>query len=125
MREKLIELIQGAFNKCCSMICAQECDYYDKDLKAADRSCQAKLFADMLIANGVTFAKDTKVPINHESITIKPDGIHELSPHKFVLEKRLRNVTVEILRCTECGEVSVGWRKQDNTEDITEGEGNE
>lgn len=59
VREKLTELIQCSFDKCCSMICGNECEYFDKYAKMSDRSCQAKLFADHLIANGVTFAKDT------------------------------------------------------------------
>ena len=53
---------------------------------------------------------------DHEEITIKPDGIHDLSPHKFKLDQRLRNVTIEILRCEECGEVSIGWYRQEDTE---------
>lgn len=57
---------------------------------------------------------------NHNGITIKPDGIHELSPHKFKLEQKLRNVTVEILRCEECGEVSIGWYRQEDTEEVEE-----
>ena len=57
---------------------------------------------------------------NHDGIVIKPDGIHALSPHKFVLEQRLRNVTIEILCCQECGEVSIGWYRQEDTEDITD-----
>lgn len=53
-----------------------------------------------------------------EGITIKPDGIHELSPHKFLLDAKYKNVTVEILRCEKCGEVSIGWYRQENTEEI-------
>lgn len=57
---------------------------------------------------------------NHGEVTIKPDGVHVLSPHKFHLERRLKNVTVEILKCPDCGEVSIGWIPQADTEDITE-----
>jgi hypothetical protein len=57
-----------------------------------------------------------------DGITIKPDGVHELSPHPFALERKLRNVTVEVLRCPICGEYSIGWTRQPNTEDITEEE---
>ena len=57
---------------------------------------------------------------NHNGITIKPDGIHELAPHKFKLEQKLRNVTIEILRCEECGEVSIGWYRQEDTEEVEE-----
>lgn len=51
-------------------------------------------------------------------VTIKPDGIHELSPHNFVLDGKYKNVTVEILRCKNCGEVSIGWYMQDDTEEL-------
>lgn len=54
----------------------------------------------------------------HNGITIRPDGIHELSPHKYVLEQRLRNVTIEILHCKVCGKVSIGWYRQEDTEEI-------
>lgn len=58
------------------------------------------------------------MPCDYEGITIKPDGIHELSPHRFVLEKRLRNVTIEILRCPVCGEESVGWYRKEDTKEV-------
>ena len=48
-------------------------------------------------------------------VTIKPDGEHELSPHAFKLSRTLHNVTVQILKCAECGEESVGWTAQENT----------
>lgn len=55
-----------------------------------------------------------------DGITIKPDGEHELSACHFQLDKRLKNVTIEILVCPKCGKVSIGWYKQENTEDITD-----
>lgn len=55
---------------------------------------------------------------NHNGVIIKPDGVHELSPHMFILEQKLRNVTIEILRCPTCGEVSIGWYRQSNTEEV-------
>ena len=58
--------------------------------------------------------------VNGMHITVKPDGIHELSPHIYHLEQRLKNVTVEILKCDVCGKVSIGWYKQENTEDVTD-----
>lgn len=54
----------------------------------------------------------------HEGITIKPDGIHELSPHYFKKVQVFKNVTVEILQCKKCGEVSIGWYRQENTEEV-------
>lgn len=52
-REKLVELLSGAWHKCTSVICT-ECKYYDPNAKAADRTCQGKLFADHILANVVT-----------------------------------------------------------------------
>lgn len=53
-----------------------------------------------------------------DEVIIKPDGIHPLSPHHFVEEEHLKNVTIQILRCKNCGHVSVGWCRQDNTEEV-------
>lgn len=55
---------------------------------------------------------------NDEMIVIKPDGIHPLSPHQFVEEEHLRNVTIQILRCKNCGHVSIGWHRQTDTEEV-------
>ena len=60
---------------------------------------------------------------NHNGITIKPDGIHPLSPHQYVQEEHLKNVTVQVLRCKKCGHVSIGWYRQPDTEEV--GDGNE
>ena len=54
---------------------------------------------------------------NH-GVTIKPDGIHDLSPHQYEEDVTLRNVTIQILRCKICGKVSIGWRRQENTEEV-------
>lgn len=54
----------------------------------------------------------------HKGVTIKPDGIHELSPHKYQEETKLKNVTIQILRCKTCGKVSIGWYRQENTEEV-------
>lgn len=56
----------------------------------------------------------------HNGIVFKPDGIHEAEPCMFELTQKLRNVTVEILTCPKCGNVSIGWYMQEDTEDITE-----
>jgi len=52
-----------------------------------------------------------------KGITIRPDGVHELSPHAFVLAERHTNVDIEILYCPKCGEVSIAWTRTPNTED--------
>lgn len=51
-------------------------------------------------------------------ITIKPDGVHTMSPHTFKLAQKLKNVTIEILECSECGEISIGWYRQEDTEEV-------
>lgn len=53
-----------------------------------------------------------------EGITVKPDGVHTMSPHAFKLKQKLKNVTIEILECSECGEISIGWYRQEDTEEI-------
>lgn len=54
-----------------------------------------------------------------DGVTIKPDGVHDLSPHNFVTVQILKNVTIEVVRCTVCGEISTAWYRQEDTEDIT------
>ena len=64
-------------------------------------------------------ARDVNRPCTHgEGVTVRPDGVHELSPHAYTLIQRLRNVTVEILTCETCGDVSVAWYRQDDTEEV-------
>lgn len=43
-----------------------------------------------------------------------------VDPCCFELDKRLKNVTVEILKCPICGKISIGWYPQEDTEDITD-----
>lgn len=52
-----------------------------------------------------------------DGVTVKPDGMHELDPHQYELDGIYTNVTVEILRCKKCGHVSIGWHRQENTEE--------
>lgn len=61
-----------------------------------------------------------RAPCSSIEIEIRPDGVHKLSPHQFVEEQLLRNVTAQVLRCKVCGKVSVGWYRQDDTEEIKE-----
>lgn len=51
-------------------------------------------------------------------------GEIDVSSCAYELHQRLKNVTVEILRCPKCGRTSIGWYMQENTEDITEGDYN-
>jgi hypothetical protein len=48
---------------------------------------------------------------------IKPDGIHSLDPCQYEVIEKYRNVTVEILRCKNCGHVEISWSRQENTEE--------
>lgn len=51
-------------------------------------------------------------------VTIKPDGEYEMNPCDFKLVLRYENVTVEILECKKCGDVSIGWHRQKDTKEI-------
>ena len=52
-----------------------------------------------------------------DGITVKPDGIHELDPCEYEVVEAYRNVTVEVLRCKNCGHVEISWIRQENTEE--------
>lgn len=73
---------------------------------------------------GLMEGKRTAPPRTHcshgEGVTVRPDGVHELSPHAYKLTQKLRNVTVEVLTCETCGDVSVAWYRQDDTEEVDE-----
>lgn len=51
-----------------------------------------------------------------EGVTIKPDGIHPLDPCRYQTAEIHKNVTLEVLRCVNCGHIELLWRKQENTE---------
>lgn len=53
-----------------------------------------------------------------KGIEIKPDGVHELDPCIYETVEKYRNVTVEVRRCKNCGNIDVVWYRQDNTEVI-------
>ena len=50
----------------------------------------------------------------------RPDGVHPADPTVYRLKSRLKNVTVEILEDKD-GNCSIGWYRQENTEEITDG----
>lgn len=54
-REKLSKLMVEAYERCWSTMCPT-CKEYDKRTADIRSNCQANLFADYLIAHGVTFA---------------------------------------------------------------------
>lgn len=80
-KEKLVELIPKCFQKCLRTRCT-ECEHFDKSPETGgNRFCQAYLFADHLIANGVTVLPET-------GIGDMSDGYHtfnELYHHRAVL----------------------------------------
>lgn len=51
-----------------------------------------------------------------EGISIRPDGEHELDPCIYEDVQIFKNVTVVISRCVRCGNLVLGWSRQDNTE---------
>ncbi len=57
--------------------------------------------------------------INYEEMQLYPKNV---SPHCFEEIGVYKNVTVQILRCPHCGEISVGWIRQPDTEIVYEKE---
>ena len=53
----------------------------------------------------------------HGGMTVRI-GDNTLDPCQYKLSEIHKNVTVEILKCPKCGAVSIGWYRQDDTEDI-------
>jgi hypothetical protein len=48
----------------------------------------------------------------------RPDGEHPMSLHQFVEVERIPNCEVQILKCTVCGKISIGWKRMgDRRED--------
>lgn len=54
-------------------------------------------------------------------VSIKPDGVNELDPFLYETLETHRNVTVEVIRCKNCGHIEVLWKRQENTEDGDDG----
>lgn len=53
-----------------------------------------------------------------DGVSIKPDGIHELDPCVYRDVKIIKNATVIISECENCGHVDFSWKLQDNSEEI-------
>ena len=49
---------------------------------------------------------------------IFPDGENELDPCVYEEIERYANVTVTVLRCKNCGHISVEWERQEDTEEL-------
>lgn len=52
-----------------------------------------------------------------KGIKFCPDGIHELDPCVYKDIEEHRNVTVVISKCRKCGNLTISWKRQENTED--------
>ena len=57
-----------------------------------------------------------------EGITVKPDGVNELDPCRYREVQVLKNVTIHVLECVYCGHIELEFERQENTEDITDGD---
>lgn len=55
-----------------------------------------------------------------DGVVFKPDGVNEIDACEYELIESYENVTVEILRCKNCGHIEVVWKKQYDTEQITD-----
>ena len=55
-------------------------------------------------------------------VTVKPDGINELDPCIYELVEVHKNVTVYIRKCPNCGNIDISWGRQEDTEDLMDGE---
>jgi len=55
---------------------------------------------------------------SYNGITIKPDGVHELDPCIYQDIEMYKNVTVIVSQCKNCGNISLSWLRQENTEEI-------
>ena len=57
-----------------------------------------------------------------DGIVILPDGENELDPCVYEVERTLKNVTIQILRCKKCGHMEISWVKQLDTIEIPDEE---
>lgn len=51
-------------------------------------------------------------------MVVKPDGINELDPCDYEEIQRFANVTVSVRRCKKCGNIDIGWYRQEDTEEL-------
>lgn len=57
-----------------------------------------------------------------DGIIIKPDGIHEAEAHVYDSDVCYSNISLCIWKCKKCGHYSLQWRKQPDTNTISENE---
>lgn len=51
-------------------------------------------------------------------MVIKPDGVNELDLCIYEVVENYANVTIEVLRCKNCGHTEISWYRQENTEEL-------
>lgn len=95
----------------CRMRCkCDDCPGYCPNRADSESSCAG---LEIWLKKDVGCKSDTEV-------VIYPDGKHPLElKHRYEQATVLHNVTVEILKCRDCGEESVGWYRQDDTYEET------
>lgn len=54
-----------------------------------------------------------------DGVTVKIGDI-EVDPCIYREVQTMKNVTVRILKCSDCGHIEIEWERQENTEDITD-----
>lgn len=47
-----------------------------------------------------------------------PDGVNELDPCIYEEIERYKNVTVSVRRCKVCGNIDIGWYRQEDTKEL-------
>ena len=51
-------------------------------------------------------------------MVIKPDGVNKLDPCIYEVVEKYANVTIEVLKCKNCGHVEISWYRQEDTEEL-------
>ena len=49
---------------------------------------------------------------------IKPDGVNTLDPCVYEVVEKYANVTIEVLRCKNCGHTEISWYRQEDTAEL-------
>ena len=55
-----------------------------------------------------------------EGMSIKPDGVNEMDPCIYETMQVFTNCTVEISRCSRCGNIEVSWYRTFETAEVPE-----
>ena len=55
-----------------------------------------------------------------DGMTVEVGGV-PVDPCRYREVQTIKNVTVHVLKCSDCGHIEIEWERQENTEDITDG----